>query len=127
MPPTHANILIGTTSWTDKTLVDSGLFYPGAATSEARLRYYASRFPIAEVNSSYYGMPSERNSRLWVERTPETFVFDIKAFRLFTGHQTPPAALPAEIRKVLGNIDNKNVYYRDVPIDARRSCGGAFV
>jgi uncharacterized protein YecE (DUF72 family) len=66
------NILIGTTSWTDKTLVDSGLFYPGAAkTAEARLRYYASRFPIAEVDSSYYGMPSEYNSRLWVERTPE--------------------------------------------------------
>ena len=121
MPPTHGNILIGTTSWTDKTLVDSGLFYPGAAkTSEARLRYYASRFPIAEVDSSYYGMPSERNSRLWVERTPETFVFDIKAFRLFTGHQTPPAALPAEIRKALGNIDNKNLYYRDVPEDTRR-------
>jgi uncharacterized protein YecE (DUF72 family) len=80
--------LIGTTSWTDKTLVESGLFYPGAAkTSEARLRYYASRFPIVEVDSSYYGMPSEHNSRLWVERAPEGFVFDIKAFRLFSGHQ----------------------------------------
>ncbi|MGH6636773.1 MAG: DUF72 domain-containing protein [Opitutaceae bacterium] len=114
------NILIGTTSWTDKTLVDSGLFYPGAAkTSEARLRYYATRFPIVEVDSSYYGMPSEHNSRLWVERTPEGFVFDIKAFRLFTGHQTSPAALPADIRKALGTIHNKNIYYRDVPQDAR--------
>ena len=114
------NILIGTTSWTDKTLVDSGLFYPGTAkTAEARLRYYASRFPIVEVDSSYYGMPSEYNSRLWVERTPEAFVFDIKAFRLFTGHQTSPAALPADIRKALGTIDNKNIYYRDVPEDAR--------
>jgi len=114
------NILIGTTSWTDKTLVDSSLFYPGAAkTAEARLRYYANRFPIVEVDSSYYGMPSEYNSRLWVERTPEAFVFDIKAFRLFTGHQTSPAALPADIRKALGTIDNKNIYYRDVPEDAR--------
>ncbi|MFH0344940.1 MAG: DUF72 domain-containing protein [Chromatiales bacterium] len=114
------NILIGTTSWTDKTLVDSGLFYPGAAkTAEARLRYYASRFPIVEVDSSYYGMPSEHNSRLWVARTPRAFVFDIKAFRLFTGHQTPPVALPADIRKALGTIDNKNIYYRDVPQDAR--------
>lgn len=113
-------ILIGTTSWTDKTLVDSGLFYPGTAkTAEARLRYYASRFPIVEVDSSYYGMPSEYNSRLWVARTPEAFVFDIKAFRLFTGHQTSPAALPADIRKALGTIDNKNIYYRDVPEDAR--------
>lgn len=61
-------------------------------------------------------MPSER---IWVERTPETFVFHIKAFRLFTGHQPPPAALPADIRKALGSIDIKNIYYRDVPEDAR--------
>ncbi|MGH9893541.1 MAG: DUF72 domain-containing protein [bacterium] len=64
-------------------------------------------------------MPSEHNSRLWVARTPEGFVFDIKAFRLFTGHQTPPAALPADIRKALGNIDKKNIYYRDLPEDTR--------
>ncbi len=113
-------ILIGTTSWTDKTLIESGLFYPGTAkTPEARLRYYANRFPIVEVDSSYYGMPSEHNSRLWVERTPEAFVFDIKAFRLFTGHQTSPTALPADIRKALGTVDNKNIYYRDVPQDTR--------
>ncbi|MGH8659277.1 MAG: DUF72 domain-containing protein [Gammaproteobacteria bacterium] len=115
-----STILIGTTSWTDKTLVESGLFYPGAAkTSEARLRYYATRFPIVEVDSSYYGMPSEHNSMLWVARTPEAFVFDIKAFRLFTGHQTSPVTLPADIRKALGNTDNKNIHYRDVPQDAR--------
>jgi uncharacterized protein YecE (DUF72 family) len=91
MRPHMGTILIGTTSWTDKTLVDCGLFYPAAAkTSEARLRYYASRFPIVEVDSSYYGMPSERNSRLWVERTPEEFVFDVKAFSAF--HRPPDAA-----------------------------------
>jgi len=114
------NILVGTTSWTDKTLVDSGLFFPAAAkTSEARLRYYASRFRIVEVDSSYYGMPSEHNARLWVERTPDAFVFDIKTFRLFTGHQTPPAALPVDIREELVTVANKNIYYRDVPRDTR--------
>ena len=53
-----ANILIGATSWTDKTLVQSGQFYPrDVSTPEERLRFYASRFPIVEVDSSYHGIP----------------------------------------------------------------------
>jgi uncharacterized protein YecE (DUF72 family) len=50
------NILVGTTSWTEKTLLDSKRFYPSnATTSAARLRYYATQFRIVEVDSSYYG------------------------------------------------------------------------
>jgi uncharacterized protein YecE (DUF72 family) len=113
-------LLIGTTSWTEKTLLDSGLFYPPSAKSaEARLRFYAEQFPIVEVDSSYYGLPSERNSALWARRTPPGFVFDVKAFRLFTLHQTPLDALPAEVRERLGKIDKKNVYYDDLPSEAR--------
>src|SRR6266566_2094423 len=83
-----ANILVGTSSWTDKTLIDSGRFYPASArTPEDRLRYYASQFPIVEIDSSYYGIPIEQNARLWVERTPPEFVFNIKAYRLFTRHR----------------------------------------
>jgi uncharacterized protein YecE (DUF72 family) len=47
-------ILVGTTSWTDPTLIGSGRFYPREVhTAEERLRYYASQFPIVEVDSSY--------------------------------------------------------------------------
>ena len=43
-------ILVGTASWADKSLVDSGKFYPSDVTSpEARLRYYASQFPIPDL------------------------------------------------------------------------------
>ncbi len=111
-------ILIGTTSWTDRTLIESGLFYPpGVSTAEARLRYYASQFSIVEVDSSYYGLPSERNANLWLRRTPKGFVFDVKAFRLFTQHQTPLDALPRDIRKGLGEIEKEKVYHRDMPED----------
>jgi uncharacterized protein YecE (DUF72 family) len=45
-------ILIGTASWTDKTLVSCKRFYPkGCSSAEDRLRYYASRFPLVEVDS----------------------------------------------------------------------------
>ena len=97
-------ILVGTTSWTDPTLIESGRFYPPEVhTAEERLRYYASQFPIVEVDSSYYALPTARNSKLWVERTPAGFVFDVKAFRLLTGHQTPPEAFPKDLRDLLGS------------------------
>jgi uncharacterized protein YecE (DUF72 family) len=65
-------VLVGTASWTDKTLIACGRFYPpGAKTAEGRLRYYASQFPIVEVDSSYYAMPAPATAQLWAERTPE--------------------------------------------------------
>src|SRR4029078_12176052 len=89
--PVASNILVGTASWTDKTLIACGRFYPpGVNTPESRLRYYASQFPILEVDSSYYGMPTPANAQIWAQRTPDDFVFNVKAFRLFTGHQTAP-------------------------------------
>ncbi|GAB2601575.1 DUF72 domain-containing protein [Streptomyces capparidis] len=91
-------VLVGTCSWTDKELIASGWYPDGVDGAEGRLRYYASRFPVVEVDATYYALPSVRNSRLWVERTPESFVLDVKAFSLLTGHPTPPSALPAALR-----------------------------
>jgi uncharacterized protein YecE (DUF72 family) len=114
-------ILVGTTSWTEKTLIDSGLFYPPVVkTPEDRLRYYATKFPITEVDSTYYALPSERNAQVWVERTPENFVFHVKAFRLLTGHQTAPSALPKDIREAIGTAERKNVYYRSSTVGFRK-------
>jgi uncharacterized protein YecE (DUF72 family) len=108
------SILIGTASWTDKKLIESGRFYPKEAkTAEARLRYYASIFPLVEVDSSYYGIPTPTNAQLWVERTPEAFTFNVKAFRLFTGHQTDPKVLHKDIQQALGTV--KTLYYRQTP------------
>jgi uncharacterized protein YecE (DUF72 family) len=61
-----ARIRAGTASWTDPTMVAPGVFYPdGVASPEARLRYYASRFPLVEVDSTYYALPSRRIAELW--------------------------------------------------------------
>ena len=115
----HGKILVGTTSWTEKTLLTKGKFYPPTAnTPELRLRYYAGVFPLVEVDSSYYGLPSRRNAALWVERTPSSFVFDIKAYRLFTQHKTPVASLPADLRESFGT-PKADVYYHMVPTEVR--------
>lgn len=119
---------IGTASWTDKSLVECGRFYPADATSpEARLRHYAAQFPVVEVDSSYYGLPTAQNARLWVERTPADFVFDVKAFRLFTQHQTPPAALPKDIASDLPPSERKHWYLHDLPDDVQIELWKRFV
>ena len=60
--PTH-RILVGTASWTDPTMTAAGVFYPsGADTAEERLQYYASRFPVVEVDATYYALPARRTA-----------------------------------------------------------------
>jgi uncharacterized protein YecE (DUF72 family) len=121
------HVLVGTSSWTDKTLIESGKFYPSSAkTPEDRLCYYASQFPIVEIDSSYYGLPTEENAVRWVERTPKDFVFNIKAYRLFTRHQTPVVSLPKEQREALGPVDKKNIYDKDVPDEIKRELWAQF-
>ena len=117
LPNVHL-IRIGTAGWTDKTLLPAGLFYPdGVDTPEDRLRYYASRFPLVEIDSSYYGLPVRRNSDLWVARTPDGFQFDIKAYALMTGHPTEVARLPRTLREALpaSIASQRRVYPRDLP------------
>jgi uncharacterized protein YecE (DUF72 family) len=105
------DILVGTASWTDRTLLESGWYPPDASTPEARLRYYADQFPIVEVDSTYYTPPNERNSELWAARTPEYFRFNIKAFSLLTQHPTRVNALYKDIRP---ETDKANVYAKDL-------------
>src|SRR5215212_2791097 len=110
----HMTILVGTASRTDKSLIESGKFYPPSAKdAETRLRYYASQFPMVEVDSSYYAIPLPATTQQWAERTPDDFVFNIKAFRLFTGHQAQPRAFPKDIQESLGLPLSQKVYYRD--------------
>lgn len=120
--------LIGTASWTDKTLLDCGRFYPKSATAaEARLRYYATQFALVEVDSSYYAMPAPNTAQLWAERTPSGFVMNVKAFRLFTGHQTSPTVLHKDIRAALPPSDKANLYYKDVPAEIRDELWRRFI
>src|SRR6195256_1319056 len=95
-------VRVGTASWTDPTMTAAGVFYPSEANpAEERLRYYASQFPIVEVDASYYAIPAAETARLWVERTPPGFLFDIKAHALMTGQPSEVKRLPKAIRESL--------------------------
>jgi uncharacterized protein YecE (DUF72 family) len=111
-------VRIGTASWTDPTMTASGVFYPtGADSAEERLQFYASRFPLVEVDATYYSLPVRRTSELWVERTPPDFTFDIKAHALMTGQPTETKRLPKDLREALpGEVAEKaRIYAKDLP------------
>jgi uncharacterized protein YecE (DUF72 family) len=110
-----AKIQVGTASWTDRTLLDSG-WYPQTATNpEKRLAYYARQFPVVEVDATYYGPPNEQTTKLWAERTPAGFTFNIKAFSLLTGHPTRVSSIYRDLRP---ETDKKSVYPQDLPPQA---------
>ena len=88
-----APIHLGTCSWADQGLIET--WYPSTArSSEARLRYYAERYDTVEVNSSYYAIPEAGTATKWAERTPDGFVFHVKAFGMMTGHRVATSTRP---------------------------------
>jgi uncharacterized protein YecE (DUF72 family) len=111
-------IRIGTAGWTDRTLTATGVFYPpGADSPEDRLRYYATRFSIVEVDSTYYALPARRMAELWIERTPPEFTFNVKAHAVMTGQPTEVRRLPRELREALpADLARKErIYGKDLP------------
>jgi uncharacterized protein YecE (DUF72 family) len=106
-----SEIRIGTASWTDKTLLESGWYPKTANDAEKRLAYYATHFPLVEVDSTYYSPPAEQTAKLWAQRSPAGFAFNIKAYSLLTGHPARIASLYKDLRP---ETEKTNVYPRDL-------------
>jgi len=116
----HA-IFTGSCSWTDRTLTQEADWYPRKTMSaEERLRYYASQFPLTEIDSTYYAPPAQQQARLWAERTPEGFRFNVKAYSLLTGHPTRPRSLWRDLREELPPdvAGKRNIYAKHLAPDA---------
>ncbi|MBI4285215.1 MAG: DUF72 domain-containing protein [Chloroflexi bacterium] len=124
-----ARVLIGISSWADKSLMESGFYPEEIKTPAERLRYYSQNFPVAEIDSSYHHFPTRRDLDLWLGNAVEGFVFDVKAFSLFTHHPTPFNSLPGTIRDEFGpRIKAKgNVYLHHLPPEAVDSLWQGFV
>jgi uncharacterized protein YecE (DUF72 family) len=117
-PGAEREIRIGTASWTDPTITKGAIFYPrGVTSSEDRLRYYASQFSVVEVDATYYSLPVRATTQLWADRTPDDFVFHIKAHALMTGQPTEVARLPEPIIDALPTdlAQRSRVYAKDLP------------
>lgn len=97
-------IRVGTCSWSDKTMV-AAWYPPHVRTAEQRLRYYAERFDTVEADSPFYAIPRPSVAQAWADRTPEGFVFHVKAFGLLTGHSVEEQRLSADLREIVMHVD----------------------
>jgi len=75
-------IWVGTSGWQYASWKDR--FYPKGVPQRAWLEFFASRFPVVEVNNSFYMLPKEATFDRWRERTPPGFLFVVKASRYIT-------------------------------------------
>jgi uncharacterized protein YecE (DUF72 family) len=92
-----ARIRIGTCSFADDALTKH--WYPkGVRTGEQRLRYYAGHFDTVEVDSTFYRLLEAQTAANWAERTPDDFVFHIKAFAPMTRHPVKLEQVPPDLR-----------------------------
>jgi uncharacterized protein YecE (DUF72 family) len=115
-----ARIYTGTSSWADRALVESGRFYPPELKdTPERLAYFAQRFNLAEVDSTYYALPSRRNVERWAAAVPDGFRFVVKAFALFTQHPTRLSSIPKSFHEALPPAAQKKarLYEKDVPAE----------
>lgn len=75
-------IYIGVTGWGDH---DS--LYPDQMSPRDKLKEYSGHFPTVEVDNAFYAIQPKRNAAKWVNDTPSSFQFVVKAYQGMTGHQ----------------------------------------
>ena len=75
-------IWIGTSGWQYRHWKST--FYPEKLPQREWLAHYATRFPVVEVNNSFYHLPAETSFDRWREQSPPEFVFALKASRYIT-------------------------------------------
>lgn len=83
-------VRVGTCAW-----ADHAAFYPRGVKPTERIAYYADRFPVVEVNASYYHLLPPRTYDGWAARTPPDFVFNVKAYGVLTLHRREEAPTAA--------------------------------
>lgn len=88
---------LGTSGWDYPEWV--GPVYPGRDVAD-KLRFFASRFPIVEVNSTFYRLPAPSVAASWARRTPARFRFAAKFPQTIT-HERRLERTDEELRRFL--------------------------
>ena len=94
-------ILIGCSGWSYPDW--AGPFYPEGMASGEYLSWYADRFPIVEVDSTFYRVPSKGMVQGWRDKTPKGFQFALKVPQVIT-HQKQLRGCEAEVDEFVASI-----------------------
>jgi uncharacterized protein YecE (DUF72 family) len=100
-----ARVRIGICAWADEGMVKHW-YPPGVRSAADRLGYYAAHFDVTEADSPFYRLPAPETAQKWAERTPDGFVFHVKASGEMTGHREADRERPfREFRDALAPLE----------------------
>lgn len=102
LDPAPPEIRVGTSGWHYKSW--HGPFYPPGLKIKDFLSYYVEQFDTAEINNSFYRLPTEQAVKAWRESAPEGFVFAWKASRFIT-HMKKLKDIEESISLVFGRME----------------------
>lgn len=100
-------IHIGTSGWHYKHWI--GPFYPPKLAASRFLDVYQQHFKAAEINGSFYRMPSPDTLAAWRDGVPDDFHFAAKASRFITHAKklAPPISLYERFFAGIGTLGPK--------------------
>ena len=75
-------VRVGISGWTYKPW--RGVFFPPGLAQKRELEFAASGFRTIEINGTFYSLQRPSSFQSWAERTPDNFVFSVKASRYIT-------------------------------------------
>jgi uncharacterized protein YecE (DUF72 family) len=75
-------IRIGCSGWSYEHW--RGRFYPQRGSTSRWLEVYAQSFDTVEINATFYRLPGAKTVESWATRTPDDFLFAVKASRYLT-------------------------------------------
>jgi len=78
----EASIRIGTSGWMYKYWQE--VFYPVELPDSKWLEYYSGQFDTVELNASFYRLPNPKTFCNWNARTPDNFLWSVKASKYIT-------------------------------------------
>jgi uncharacterized protein YecE (DUF72 family) len=92
---------VGTSGWHYESWI--GPFYPPKFPKPKLLSFYAERFDSAEINLSFYRLPSEQALETWRDTAPENFLFAWKIHRVVT-HYRRLRNVEEDIPRIFGRM-----------------------
>ncbi|EIM27223.1 DUF72 domain-containing protein [Microvirga lotononidis] len=98
----RTEIRIGTSGWHYRSW--HGPFYPQRLKIKDFLSYYIQRFDTAEINNSFYRLPTEHAVKTWHDSSPKGFLFAWKASRFIT-HMKRLNGIEESIDLVFGRMN----------------------
>jgi uncharacterized protein YecE (DUF72 family) len=103
-----AQTRVGCAGWSYRDWV--GAVYPSHLPAARWLDHYAGLFPLVEIDSTFYGLPTEATVAGWIERTKPfpAFRFAAKLPQDIT-HRTLPKGNDAETRRLVDEFRERVV------------------